>query len=74
MKVLHINGNYIYTLLHQLMTEGLTQMGYTNKVYVPVYDKSLAVIKPNDNVVVSECFKRIDRVLFGYKQRKLFMT
>ena len=71
MKILHINGNYIYTSLHQLMTEGLTQRGYTNKVYVPVYDKSLAVINPNDNVVISECFKRVDRVLFGYKQRKI---
>ncbi|MBE6655680.1 MAG: glycosyltransferase family 4 protein [Ruminococcaceae bacterium] len=71
MKILHINGNYILTSLHQLMTEELTRIGYTNKVYVPTYNKNLSVIKPNDNVVVSECFKKIDRLWFGYKQRKI---
>lgn len=72
MKILHINGNYVYTLLHQLMADKLAELGCENTVYVPVYDKNTAVITPNDNVVVSECFERRDRIVFDYKQKKIF--
>lgn len=71
MKVLHINCNYLGTTLHQLMIEELSRNGYDNKVYSPVYRGGLAVIKPNENVVVSECFKKRDRIVFDYKQCKI---
>ncbi len=71
MRVLHINCNYIGTTLHQIMVENLERLGYDNSVFVPTYDRNLAVIKPNENVLVCECFKKWDRLLFDYKQRKI---
>ncbi len=53
------------------MIEKLDEMGYTNQVYVPTYDKNIGVITPNANVIVSECFKKWDRLFFDYKQRKI---
>lgn len=71
MRILHINCNYIGTTLHQLMIEHLDALGYDNQVFVPTYDKNIAVIKPNDNVYVSECFNKWDRLVFDYKQQKI---
>ena len=71
MRVLHINCNYIGTTLHQLMVERLEALGYENQVFVPTYDHRLAVIQPNANVCVSECFKKWDRLFFDYKQSKI---
>lgn len=71
MRVLHINCNYVGTTLHQLMVEELGRQGYDNQVYVPTYDKNLSVIIPNPNVIVSECFKKWNRLVFDYKQSKI---
>ncbi len=71
MRILHINCNYIGTTLHQLMIEELDRLGIENEVFVPTYDSSIAVIKPNDNVYVSECFNKWDRLVFDYKQSKI---
>ena len=71
MKVLHINCNYIGTTLHQLMVEELGHNGYDNQVYVPTYNRKISVIETNDNVIVSECFKKWDRLIFDYKQMKI---
>lgn len=71
MKILHINCNYIGTTLHQIMIENLEERGINNTVFVPTYDKKISVIQPNDNVCVSECFNRRDRVFFDYKQVKI---
>lgn len=71
MRILHINCNYIGTTLHQLMIEQLDALGYDNEVFVPTYDKNIAIIKPNDNVYVSECFNKWDRMVFDYKQQKI---
>lgn len=74
MRVLHINCNYIGTTLHQLMIEKLDDLGVENQVFVPTYDKRVAVIEPNANVCVCECFKKWDRIVFDYKQRKIQMA
>lgn len=71
MRVLHINCNYIGTPLHQLMVEELSRQGIINEVFAPTYDKSLSVVKPDENVYVSECFKKWDRIFFDYKQKKI---
>ena len=71
MRVLHINCNYIGTALHQLMVEKLDKCGCENCVFAPTYDKNLSVIVPNENVLVSECFKKWDRLFFDYKQGKI---
>ena len=71
MRVLHINCNYIGTPLHQIMNENLEALGYENSVFVPTYNRNLSVIKPKENVCVCECFRKWDRLLFDYKQRKI---
>lgn len=72
MKVLHINCNYLTTVLHQTMIEKLNTTGVVSDVFAPTYDESLKVISPNENVYVAECFKKWDRLFFDYKQSKIF--
>lgn len=71
MKVLHINCNYITTVLHQTMIETLDKTGVESTVFVPTYYKELAVIHLNQNVVVKECFRKLDRLHFSRKQKKI---
>ncbi len=71
MKVLHINCNYLGSALHQAMIEKLDSLGIENTVFVPVYSGTEAVITPNNQVVVSDCFRKRDRLLFDYKQKKI---
>lgn len=54
------------------MVEHLGNAGVESTVFAPTYNAGLAVIKPNENVIVSECFKKWDRLLFDHKQRKIF--
>ena len=72
MKVLHINCNYLTTVLHQTMIEHLNDEGVESVIFAPTYDASRATITPHSNVIVSECFKKWDRVWFDYKQKKIF--
>lgn len=72
MKILHINCNYLGTTLHQKMIEHLEKVGIQNRVFVPTYNRNLSVIDVSDNVIVKECFKKWDRLVFDYKQKKIF--
>ena len=72
MRIFHINCNYVGNALHQIMVESLEKLGYENQIYVPVYSKDVSVIKPNENVCVSECFRKWDRLIFDYKQKKIY--
>lgn len=70
MKVLHINCNYMTTVLHQTMIEHLDH--YTENVVVcPFQIGRTASIIPNDNVKVLRCFRKSDRILFFLKQSKI---
>ena len=71
MRILHINGNYLFTWLHQLMIEALEKCGYENIVFVPIHEKAETVVTPRDNVKISKCFRYWDRLFFFYKQRKI---
>lgn len=71
MRILHINCNYIGTTLHQKMIEALDYLGIQNQVFVAVYVGRESVIKVNDNVMISECFKRWNRLFFYYKQKRI---
>lgn len=71
MRILHINCNYLGSTLHQLMIEELCKLGIENDVFVPTYDRENRVIEPDENVYVEECFNKIDRVIFDYKQKKI---
>lgn len=72
MRILHINGNYIFSKLHQTMIEHFNHSEVQNDIFVPTYDRARATINWNDNVIVEECFRKWDRILFFYKQRKIF--
>lgn len=74
MKILHINCNYITTALHQIMIEHLNNYNISNSIFVPTYSKKLSIINPNKNVIVSECFKKWDRLAFFYKQKKIYKS
>lgn len=74
LKILHINCNYITTALHKEMIKKLQDIGFDNTVFVPTYDSSRAVVEVNNNVHVSECFKKWDRIFFDYKQSKIFRS
>ncbi len=71
MRVLHINCNYMTTVLHQTMMEHLSKTGVHSHVFAPVYDLKRAVITPHDNVTAVECFRKWDRINFFYKQKKI---
>ena len=71
MKILHINCNYLGTTLHQCMIEHLDHLDVDNTVFVPTYNPENTTIDPNDNVIVSKCFSKWDRIFFYYKQKKI---
>lgn len=71
MKILHINCNYMSTALHQTMVEHLEEIGVENTVFAPISSKTKICIKPNNNVIVSNCFRKWDRLLFYHKQSKI---
>lgn len=71
MKVLHINGNYMGTVLHQTMVEHLDRLGVENTVFVPVCVLKKTSVTPNENVIISKCFQKFDRFNFYGKQRKI---
>ncbi len=70
MKILHINTNYTGTTLHKAMIEQL-QNYCRNLVFVPTYDRENSVVSIGTEVTVSQCFRKWDRVLFLYKQKKI---
>lgn len=75
MKVLHINCNYLDSMLHQTMVNELRRAGVDNDVFVPVYNLDSHIVKQPENYVkVSACFKKRDRFLFHYKQHKIYTT
>lgn len=71
MHILHINSNYTGTQLHQTMIEHLEGCGIENDIFVATYNQKESVIIPNENVIISECFQKWDRIIWWYKQRKI---
>lgn len=71
MRILHINGNYLFSKLHQNLIRELSRQSIENGIFVPMYDRSRAIYEPQDDVVASECFKKWDRLFFDYKQSKI---
>lgn len=61
MRVLHININYLTTVLHQNMICILEKKGVENTVFAPTYDSKIAIIKTDKNVIVSDCYKKWDK-------------
>lgn len=74
MKVLHINCNYMDSWLHQTMVETLSKFNVDSEVFVPLYSLEGHIVKPNENVTTSVCFKKKDRIFFDYKQSKIIKS
>lgn len=73
MKILHINCNYIGTKLHRSMIEHLNLFGIESTVYTPVCEKENEdVTTQGCQVIVSKCFRKWHRILFDYKQERIF--
>ena len=72
MTIFHINCNYMSTALHQIMIRHLNKYVPNNVVFAPVSEKTIVVVEPDKNVIVSKCFKKIDRYFFHYKQNKIY--
>lgn len=63
MRVLHLNTNYTYSALHQLMIEALEQTGNIDShVFMSTFNKNLGVVTPRKNVCVCECVRKRDRL------------
>ena len=60
MKVLHINCNYMGSLLHQNMMETLIEKGVNNRVFVPLKTLNNHPVKPKEYVTPVVCFKTIN--------------
>ena len=70
MRILHINSNYIYSFLHNNMVVELNKLGIINDVVVPTYYKNKN-FSHKKNAIIIECFNKIDKFLFYYKQKKI---
>lgn len=71
MKVLHINRNYLTSSLHQVMLNHLEGLESEHVVFAPTDNEKKAIVNPNSNVIVSECFSNVDRFFYYHKQRKI---
>lgn len=73
MNIIHINCNYMGTVLHQNLIEQLDLLT-KNTVFCPVSSKSEKKTKPHKNVIVSECFLPVDKFFFYLKQVKIYKS
>lgn len=70
MNILHINCNYTGNHVHRNMIKSLSYYKeINNKVFVPVH-KNIDE-KFDENVEISKCFNKIDRISFYYKSKKI---
>lgn len=71
MRVLHINRNYMSTVLHQHLIDHLNQCGVENYVFAPICKADEIVTQPKDFVSVSKCFSKWHRFFYHLKQKKI---
>lgn len=72
MKILHINCNYVGTALHRIMVNHLDSPNYKVTVFTPLWNaEQMKSFLAQENEIIRVCFKRIDRLLFFNKQRKI---
>lgn len=71
MRVLHVNGNYIGSALHQTMVEHLNNENIESTIVVPSNGKEQVSFRLNSNVCVMNCYDNLDRFFFFHKQKKI---
>lgn len=73
MRVLHINLNYVGTRLFQKMMQYFKrEPELDNLIFVPICDITEINIVPEGDEIIVDCFKKRDRYLYSYKQKKIF--
>lgn len=73
MKILHVNCNYLDSMLHQTMIKTLSKYGVENEVFVPIYSVEGHVVKTLERYVKAKvCFNKVDRFAFHVKQSKIY--
>lgn len=73
MKILHVNCNYLDSMLHQTMINTLSKYGVENEVFVPIYSVEGHVVKTLEKYVkATVCFNKVDRFAFHIKQSKIY--
>lgn len=74
MRVLHINGNYLDSYLHQELVAHLDNIGIENTVYVPIHEGHKGIVDSAGDAQVYTCFSKWDRFNFYKKQKKIIRT
>ena len=72
MKLLHISPGYLGSKVYTHLTKALNPLVDKQLVYVAVPSETHIHQLPDDNVLISKCFNKWDRILFHYKQHKIF--
>lgn len=70
LTILHINCNYMTTKLHQIMMRHFKNLD--NIVFAPISMSTASNVIPDENVIVSKCFNKLDRIFYFYKQKKIY--
>lgn len=74
LKVLHINCNYVGTKLHRNLVEYLDKLNIDNNIFAPIYKERKIEENYSENVFVSKCFNKWDKIIFDYKQKKIYKS
>lgn len=74
-RVLHINRNFIFNKLHQLLIDELDKnQVIRNRVFVPTSLEQNRDCTVGENVIVSKCFRIRDKFFYHYKQEKIYKS
>ncbi len=71
MKVLHINSNYGYSVLHGQMVSGLDELNIENTVFFPMAKEAVLSDEKIGKSVAVSCYSKWDRISFYGKQKKV---
>jgi len=71
MKVLQIANGYLGNKLYRNLFAVQAQMEIENTVYVPLKKKERFPADEPENIIFSNCFTQLDRLMFFSKQRKM---
>lgn len=74
MRILHINTNYPYNVLHRNMIKAMPAGEAEHFVFAPVRKGSEPLPDTTPNVYSPVCYSTVDRFFYHYKRKKLFRT
>lgn len=76
MRVLQICSYYLGSDLYEKLFKHLEEDSINNIIYVPCHESSYVDINieklSGENIIISECYKNFDRLLFRFKENKIY--